>query len=331
MLHGGPSNLYTMSFDSTRALKLGVFYDGSYFSHVSNYYNYVHPHRRRLHIGGLHDFVKHTVAQKEGLTANLCHIIDAHFFRGRFSAKDANEKPNQLYYDRVFDDVLMYNGVQTHYLPVKDLMGRKREKGIDVLMALETYELCMLKRYDVVVLIASDGDHVPLVRKLHALGCKTMLLAWDFEYTDELTGEHQTTRTSTDLWNNVTYPLEMSDLVEEGLRAEDEVVTDMFVTKDAALPRDPNNDPDRPLVSMSSYEDNERHTSTIMSLHKGYGFIRFPENNLFFLHDDLVDVDFNSLAIDDMMEFSVSMNSKGQRVAKRIKRAGSTVPEVGEA
>ena len=106
-----------MNRDAYHARKVGVFYDGSYFSHVSNYYNYVHPHRRRLHIGGLHDFVKHTVAENEGITPNLCHIIDAHFFRGRFSAKDANEKPNQLYYDRVFDDVLMYNGVQSHTCP----------------------------------------------------------------------------------------------------------------------------------------------------------------------------------------------------------------------
>ena len=120
----------------------------------------------------------------------------------------------------------------------------------------------------------------------------------------------------------MTYPLEMSDLVEEGLRTEDEVITDMFVSKDAGLPlRDPAGDPDRPLISMSSYEDTERHTSAIMSLHKGYGFIRFPENNLFFLHDDLIDIDFNTLAVDDMMEFSVAVNSKGQRVAKRIKRA----------
>jgi uncharacterized LabA/DUF88 family protein len=300
--------------------KVGVFYDGSYFTHVSNYYNYVHPHRRRLHIGGLHDFIKHMVAEKEGTSPNLCHIIDSHFFRGRFSAKEANEKANQLYYDRVFDDVLMYNGVQTHYLPVKDLMGRKREKGIDVLMALETYELCMLKRYDVVVLIASDGDHVPLVRKIHGLGCKTMLLGWDFEYTDELSGEAQVTKTSTDLWNNVTYPLEMTDLVEEGLRDSDEVVQDMFVQKET-LPRDPSSDPDRPIVSISNYEDDERHTSQIMSLHNGYGFIRFPDNNLFFLHDDLMEVDFTTLAIGDMMEFNVAVNSKGQRVAKRIKRA----------
>jgi uncharacterized LabA/DUF88 family protein/cold shock CspA family protein len=302
-----------------RPIKLGVFYDGGYFSHVSNYYNYVHPHRRRLHIGGLHDFIRHMVAEREGTTANLCHIIDAHFFRGRFSAKDANEKTNQLYYDRVFDEVLMYNGVQTHYLPVKDQLGRKREKGIDVLMALETYELCMLKRYDVVALIASDGDHVPLVRKLHALGCKTMLLGWDFEYTDETSGEQQTTRTSTDLWNNVSYPLEMSDLVEEGLQSKDEVVLDMFVTKEV-MPRDPSSDPDKPLVSVSNYEDTERHSSQVMSLHNGYGFIRFPENNLFFLHEDLEEVDFATLAVGDMVEFNTAMNSKGQRVAKHIKR-----------
>ncbi|MBL7984231.1 MAG: NYN domain-containing protein [Flavobacteriales bacterium] len=304
-----------------RAIKVGVFYDGSYFSHVSNYYNYVHPHRRRLHIGGLHDLIKHTVAEKEGTTPNLCHIIDAHFFRGRFSAKDANEKPNQLYYDRVFDDVLMWNGVQTHYLPVKDLMGRKREKGIDVLMALETYELCMLKRYDVVALIASDGDHVPLVRKLHALGCKTLLLGWDFEYTDEASGEVQTTRTSVDLWNNVTYPLEMTDLVEEGLRANDEVVQDMFVAASSTSPRDGSEGQERSLKDAAVVEDTERYTSQIMSLHNGYGFIRFPENNLFFLHDDLIDVEFATLALGDMMEFNVAMNNKGQRVAKRIKRA----------
>lgn len=303
-----------------RALKVGVFYDGSYYSHVSNYYNYVHAHRRRLHIGGLHDYIKHMVAEKEGVTPNLCHIIDAHFFRGRFSARDANEKPNQLYYDRVFDDVLMYNGVQTHYLPVKDLQGRKREKGIDVLMALETYELCMLKRYDIIALIASDGDHVPLVRKLHALGCKTMLLGWDFEFTDEQTGELQTTRTSTDLWNEVTYPLDMAELVDQGLKEGDPVVKELFVLKDT-LAREPEPTGDKPLVSMSDYPSDERFTGEVMSLHKGYGFIRFPENNLFFLHEDLVGVPFSELAVGDMMSFTVAMNTKGQRVAKEIRRA----------
>jgi uncharacterized LabA/DUF88 family protein/cold shock CspA family protein len=304
---------------ANRALKVGVFYDGSYFTHVSNYYNYVHPHRRRLHIGGLHDYIKHVVAEKEGTLPNLCHIIDAHFFRGRFTARDANEKPNQLYYDRVFDDVLMYNNVQTHYLPVKDMMGRKREKGIDVLMALETYELCMLKRYDVVALVASDGDHVPLVRKLHALGCKTMLLGWDFEFNDQESGELQTTKTSTDLWNEVSYPLPMHDLIEEGLREDDEVIREVFVLRDPSREQDA--DGNERVSGPLTMVDDERHRSTIMSLLNGYGFIRYPENNLFFRYDDLQGIPFEELAINDEVEFNVAVNHKGQRVARSITRA----------
>ncbi|MEX1133200.1 MAG: NYN domain-containing protein [Flavobacteriales bacterium] len=297
-----------------RALKVGVFYDGSYFTHVSNYYNYVHDHRRRLHIVGLHDFVKHMVAEREGTKPNLCHIIDAHFFRGRFTAREANEKPNQLYYDRVFDDVLMYNGVQTHYLPVKDQQGRKREKGVDVLMALETYELCMLKRYDIVALVASDGDHMPLVRKLHALGCKTMLLGWDFEFVDQESGETQTTRTSSDLWNEVSYPLPMHDLIDEGLESGDEVVRDIFVIRETTR----ETEAEAAERANPVLVDNDRHRSTVMSMMTGYGFIRYPDNNLFFRHEDLLDMTFDDLRVNDEVEFNVAMNNKGQRVARNI-------------
>ncbi|MBL7952848.1 MAG: NYN domain-containing protein [Flavobacteriales bacterium] len=304
----------------SHAVKVGVFYDGSYYTHVSNYYNYVHPHRRRIHIGGLHDFVKHMVAEREGTRPNLCHIIDAHFFRGRFTAREANEKANQLYYDRVFDDVLMYNNVQSHYLPLKDMMGRKKEKGIDVLMALETYELCMLKRYDVVVLVASDGDHVPLVRKLHALGCKTMLLGWDFEFTDAESGEQQYTRTSTDLWNEVSYPLQMHDIIDEGLKEDDELVREFFVLRESQ-PREM----EEGNASTVIVEEG-RHRSTVMSLMNGYGFIRFPDNNLFFLREDLEDQEFGDLRIGDELEFNVAVNSRGQRVARQIRRATELDP-----
>lgn len=298
------------------ALKVGVFYDGSYFTHVSNYYNYVHPHRRRIHIGGLHDFIRHQLARSEGTEPNLCHIIDAHFFRGRFAAREAREKPDQLYHDRVFDEVLMYNAVQTHYLPLRDMAGRKKEKGIDVLMALETYELCMLKRYDVVVLIASDGDHVPLVRKLHALGCKTMLLGWDFEFTDELTGEMQTTRTSRDLWNEVSYPMQMTVLVEDGLRDNDEVVQDMFVARDAMPAGETVPTPTPPPV----VDETVRHRSTVMSLFPSYGFIRYPDNNLFFLHEDVESPTFAELLVGDEVEFNLAVNGRGQRVARHVRR-----------
>lgn len=302
-----------MFFNKTMALKVGVFYDGSYFTHVSNYYNYVHPHRRRIHIGGLHDYIRHMVGEREGTHPNLCHIIDVHFFRGRFSAKDANEKPNQLYYDRVFDDVLMYNGVQTHYLPVKDVHGRKREKGIDVLMALETYELCMLKRYDIVVMIASDGDHVTLVRKLHALGCKTMLLGWDFEFTDEESGEVQVTKTSTDLWNEVSYPMPMHELIDEGLRDSDAVVRELFVLRESVMHEEPEKD-----EAVTSVDEEKWHKSTIFSVFKGYGFIKFSNNNVFFLAADF-EGNFNDLEEGDEVEFQMYINEKGKQQARTVR------------
>lgn len=35
-------------------LRVGVFYDGTYFSHVSNYYLYQHERKARLSIEGCH-------------------------------------------------------------------------------------------------------------------------------------------------------------------------------------------------------------------------------------------------------------------------------------
>lgn len=306
-------------------VRILVVYDGNYFSHVSNYYNHVHSQKRRLHIGGLHKFIQHEVAKREGTIPKLCPIIEAHFFRGRFSAKDADERPNQLYYDRVFEDVLMWNSIQPHYLPVRDLDGRKREKGIDGLLIVETYKLCLQARFDVVVLIASDGDHVPLVREIHALKCKTMLLGWDFEYKDERTKESltTTTRTSADLRNSVCYSLDMSDVIDTGLAEDNQVIQDVFVLKnDPTTEQEPEGNAGSDiLIRMRDYEDTERHVSQIMSLHKGYGFISFPDNNVFFLRDDLDGVDFDSLKLGDMLEFSVATNTKGQRVAKKITRA----------
>jgi len=50
------------------------------------------------------------------------------------------------------------------------------------------------------------------------------------------------------------------------------------------------------------------------------GFIRYPENNLFFLHDDVEAPSFDDLAVGDPVEFHVTVNARGQRVARRIKR-----------
>ena len=109
-------------------------------------------------------------------------MVDAHYFRSRLNAQEASQRGSQLYYERVFDDILMSEGVTTHYLPVRNKFGRKEDRGVEVWLAMEALELGIHKMFDVVVLIASDGDYVPLVRKLNTLGIRVIILSWNFEF-----------------------------------------------------------------------------------------------------------------------------------------------------
>lgn len=300
-----------MSDIQQKLTRIGVFYDGNYFLHVSNYYAYHHERRSRISISGLHEFVRHRIAEEQGKDFHLCQIVDAHYFRGRLSAQEASAEGNRLYYDRLFDDILMMEGVTTHYLPVRtNFQGFRQERGIDVWMALEAFELSLHKQFDVVVLIASDSDFVPLVRKLHTLGVRVMLLGWDYEFFDE-EGRRRSTVTSQFLWEEVTYPVAMQNVIEDD-KEKDFPVTRLFVER-KKLPVETGEE----IVSV---EEGEVKTSTVFSLKDGYGFISFPQtNNLFFHYSFLVDTDFNDLREGDMVEFTLSKNERGDPIAKNVK------------
>lgn len=294
--------------NKTSLTKIGVFYDGNYFLHISNYYNYNHSKKSRISISGLHNFIRNKISEDENTNYGLCQIVDAHYFRGRLSAQEASQKGNLLYYDRVFDDILMSEGVVTHYLPVRTFFGTKNEKGIDLWLALEAFELAFYKQFDVIVLIASDGDYVPLVRKLNTLGTRVMVLSWDFEfYNDE--GQKVITRTSQDLLNEVSYPIAMHELIDEGLLNEEEIITKLFVPQAAPKP-----------VQQSSTElSGDRLIGHVLSLKNGFGFIKYPPNNLFFHYGNLVDTDFNDLKEGEPVEFTMGYNDKGDAVAKEVR------------
>lgn len=308
-------------------IRIGVFYDGNYFLHVSNYYAFNHTRQSRISIRGLHEFIRHQVAEEEASEARHCQIVDSHFFRGRLAAQEAQQRGNLLYYERVFDDILMWENVVTHYLPVRTTGGRREEKGIDVWMALEAYELTLLKKLDVVVLITSDGDYVPLVRKLNTLGARVMVLAWDFEFVDN-DGNRIVTRTSQELIEEVTYPLAMHEMLETRSRRNDVLIQNLFVQRDltqkgSGVGGFPTG---APVASGRGYEagseeeaPGETFDSEIVALKNGYGFISYPPNNLFFHASDLVDVEFTELREGDAVEFNLGVNTEGETVAKNVR------------
>lgn len=295
-----------MQLVNTNLRKIGVFYDGNYFLHVSNYYNYTHHRKSRISISGLHEFIKHKVASLEEIDHRLCHIVDAHYFRGRISAQEAQEREGLLYYDRVFEDILMSESVVTHYLPIKTLTsGYKQEKGIDVWMALEAYEIALLKKLDLVVIISSDGDYVHLVRKLAAMGVSVMVLSWDFEFTNS-DGGKIITKTSVDLIKECTYHVPMHEVIDELLRTDDTFGVKLF--SKVASYKTPNFNTGVPI-------DLSRKTGVICSLKSGYGFIKFPPNNLFFHHSSLLNSDFEGIAEGDTVSYVIDRNDKGDYIA----------------
>jgi len=292
-------------------LRIGIFYDGYYFYKISNYYKYEHEKKSRISISGLHEFIRSEIASLTNMDMRKCQIIDAHYFKGRSLAKDMGEKVQS---ERVFEDILMRENIVSHYLPLRyageGTIGQ--EKGIDVWLALEAYELAIYKHFDILVLIAGDGDYVPLVRKLHTLGTQVMLICWDFSYHNE-NGDIVETKTSRQLLSEVYYPVQMAQKIDQN---NSEHLKDLFVTErfQESSFNFSQKAPISAWVSPSAWADaaaaSEKQpeapsspggagefVSTIFSVSpNGFGFIKDEErNNIFFHYSRLTNCDFSEL------------------------------------
>lgn len=319
-----------MAQDTNSLLRIGVFYDGTYFSHVSNYYLYAHERKARISINGLHEFIREQVASEEGRDRRFCQIVDAHYFRGRLSTKAAAD-PQTLLRERQFEDVLIREGITQHLLPLaSDRDGDIQEKGIDVWFALEAYELAYLKRFEVLVLITGDSDFVPLVRKLNTLGTRVMLLAWDFEYQRE-DRSTTTTRASQALINEVTYPIMMHDEIDSRGRKKDASISHLFVSKredqgqsgaaagtpvvPVAIAGTPAAMTDEAAAPLREAAPSGRQSGAVANLvvGKGFGFVR-PDvggPNLFFHMNSVADGQFHTLQIGTAVTYDVVNTERG--------------------
>lgn len=324
----------------SRLTRIGVFYDGNYFAHVSNHYLYSHERQARISIGGLHNFIRAEVARAEGADARFCNIVDAHYFRGRLSATEAQER-DKLFAERAFDDVLMREGVVTHYLPITPT----GEKGIDVWLALEVLELSFYKRFNVSVLITGDRDFVPLVRKLNTIGTRVMLLGWSLE--SETDGIRHHTETSQYLMDQVTYPVLMSDVIDDRTRRKDPLIDGLFLPRrdSQGLSGTERVAPVGRVVPPTSAQASTTESGrepvargTIVALKEGYGFVR-PDgefNNLFFFHTDVLGAEFAMLTVGDSVQFVRGTNEKGPcaksvAVLARIEATESNPDTPGES
>lgn len=217
--------------------RIAIFYDGNYFGKVSDYYRYQHTRQRRLSFDGIHNFIRAEAAAQEGVEERTCQIVESHWFRGRILTPtmqerypDDTERLRRMTGERSFQDIVVSTGIVQHEYPVaiEEGTGRPYEKGIDVWLSLEAYDLAVHKRFDVLALVACDGDYVPLVRKLNGIGTRVMLLGWDFSY-EIGPGRVHVTKTSQNLQTECTYVLPMHQIIDHPEPAQVERVNNLFV------------------------------------------------------------------------------------------------------
>ncbi|MBR2497550.1 MAG: NYN domain-containing protein, partial [Parabacteroides sp.] len=159
----------------------------------------------QVNLGNLFTYIRQQISTKYRIDLEDCQITESHYFRGRYRVQDANNK-HLLFSERKFEDTLIENDVVFHYKHLREVKKNGEitiiEKGIDTWYALETFELTLLRQFEVVVLITGDADHEMIARKLKALKSRVLLLTWNM-------GKQSST--SPFLKEEVNWHIELSD------------------------------------------------------------------------------------------------------------------------
>ena len=298
--------------EKSNLIRIGIFYDGTFFNCGSNYFNYCHDRRARIRIGGLHELICAEVAASEGRDVRDCQVVEAHYFRGRLTASEAEAK-DLLLRERKFDDVLMREGISTHYLE----MTSRGEKGIDVLLALEAFGRSVEGSLNVCVLVAGDGDFRPLVRKLKAAGIRVMVVGWDFEETDDSGFEHQTF-VSRGLLREADHQLVITDLLRDETRSQDRLLEGLFLETNGhthgSLSVRQFAKSGTAVSTGQMLQHEEVHLGAILSVKERFGFIDPSEgrDNVFFHHRDVEGLSFDELEPGMQVEFTMGVNHVGE-------------------
>ncbi len=162
-------------------LSIGVFIDGGYFAKIDE--GLAEKKMGKVNLKGLLKFIPELISKQFGIDRNLLYITEAHYYRGRFRASEADGR-NLLLSERQFEDTLIENDIICHYKHLRlNPAGGVIEKGIDTWFALDTYELTLYRDFDYVVMISGDADHEMLAKKLKALKTHSILLTWDPAHT----------------------------------------------------------------------------------------------------------------------------------------------------
>jgi cold shock CspA family protein len=102
----------------------------------------------------------------------------------------------------------------------------------------------------------------------------------------------------------------MHSLIEERGKRNDALINNLFVVNESRKPV---------IEKGENAEIGEGKSGEILSLKNGFGFIKYPPNNVFFHFSNLMDSDFQDLQIGDQVLFDLEKSEEGQDIAKNVR------------
>ena len=156
--------------------KVGVFYDGTYFTHAQHHF-YADRKLGWLVFIPFHDLIEAFVREKEQGYFNY-RVVYAGWYQGLFSTTQSDDHQRKTERNRHID--LMHAGIEPKFVPMS-MSQKQKEKGVDISMALDALQVGLEGKIDIAVLVTGDGDFVPLARALMKNGIRVATVYFEYE------------------------------------------------------------------------------------------------------------------------------------------------------
>lgn len=289
---------------------VAIFYDGNYLGRIAKYYGSNNIVKYKFNIEALHQYIIDEAKAIGNDSLSDIYISSAHYFRSRHNALESLHRKNQLYRERMSDDVLHSINVESHYTPYSTNSNSGDDAFVCNWLSIEILDECTDGRFDLVVLVGGASSYLPLIHKLNSKGIDTMIVGWDIVTCDGGID----IRTCEQLFTSAAYSIIINEALDLNAEGLDGMLTPIISSTRAVAP---------PMETQET-DDGEREISEVITLKQNFGFIRFPNNNLFFRATDYLG-DYSELKVGDTVEFIVATSEDGQGAAKKVTKIESNL------
>lgn len=302
-------------------MSVAIFYDGNYLNRVSKYYGLNNIVKYRLNISALHHYILNEATSIANDILSDLYIASSHYYVNRHNATEAINRKSQLHRDRITDDILRGENIESHCAPYSTTSPYSDDSYISSWLSLDLLDEHQLKDFDLVVIIAADSGYIPLINKLNSKGVESMVVGWDVvmsvgNIVDIKTDDRLFTAAKHAIVVNLAidqFPDKLDKLLSPIVERNYEQRTEAQIS--SAIEEGQENE-----------ESEEVEISEVVTLRNNYGFIRFPDNNLFFRAQDY-NGNFEELQVGDVVEFVLHKSADNEYSAKKVEKATSNLKQ----